>query len=684
MKNKKIVTYSLLAHINNTGKLSSGLLDIFVPLVKSSLSYMNNQGFFSGKNISEIQKKILELYNIDIPIPVLRNILILVAKEVNDEDNVRFTLYNDGAFAIRDYLFEEFDELINQKTIEIENIEKLFKEFCQISNISKDSYSTIFEFLEKNKIQVSKYLSGNLQNGKHIDYSVEAQFVDFFRRIPAIFNTIKDLYLGSIISNYIEYSTNPIKSNIELLLDTNFLVSLIDLNTPESTHSCRKLIQIAKHNGYKLSVLHDTLEETQRLLLRRAEHFNEYFLNKKINPEDIYNACDRRNLSKTDLERIADNLENDIVTQYAINKIPHTDKYQNIAKHSIEYNSLQKFRNSKTAALHDATALYYVREKRNNKRFKAFENVPCWFVNNAINPYFDDETQLDRSFNQDYQPDIIKVDTLLNILWLSNPNIDNCLSTEDISKTGLASLISSTLNESLPKSAIIRELDDNIQKYAAAELEDVEIVRVATRIANRQLVDIEKLNELAKKDKEAFVKKLHEESIKQKEIEDKRIQQVDIILNELQRKVKKIDKTKNDFDAQLKENKDLKKELAKYKEKEIENEIKTRDKKREDFIKGKLKAWRRKSWIEFVITIIIILSGILWLMYKSNWDMNQLKELYSSLKLNILFTSFLSILSIIFSGVVIKTLFNKYRNHSNIKAFIDTLKIPEDLKQLNK
>ena len=37
MKNKKIVTYSLLAHINNTGTLSKGLIEIFVPLAKREI-----------------------------------------------------------------------------------------------------------------------------------------------------------------------------------------------------------------------------------------------------------------------------------------------------------------------------------------------------------------------------------------------------------------------------------------------------------------------------------------------------------------------------------------------------------------------------------------------------------------------------------------------------------------------
>lgn len=61
------------------------------------------------------------------------------------------------------------------------------------------------------------------------------------------------------------------------------------------------------------------------------------FFPKLINPEDIYKACERRNLNRNDLERIADNLENILVDEYSILQIPYTVKYQNLAKSSTEY-----------------------------------------------------------------------------------------------------------------------------------------------------------------------------------------------------------------------------------------------------------------------------------------------------------------------------------------------------------
>lgn len=682
MNRNRLITYSLLAHINNSGTLVKGLVDIFIPIVKSAISKMNTNGIFSGKNISEIKENIVDLYSIDIPVPVLRNILDKIAEEINTDNHKRFVIYRDGAFSIQDYLFDEFEALIEEKHSSIDNVEKFFQEFCKLNNITKSEYSSIFKFLDKNKASISKYLNNNHKTTVKEDFSIEAQFVSFFKRIPKFYNTIKDLYLGSILSSYVEFSTNPLSTKVELVLDTNFIVSIIDLNTPESTETCNKLLEIARHNGYKITVLIDTIKETRQLILKKAEHFYESFLTKKINPEDIYNACERRSISKTDLEHIADNLEKDLSNKHGVIVIPNTTKYSNIARFSNEYLNLQKFRYNKSAALHDATAIYYVREKRNNKRIKSFENVNCWFVNNAFNTEYNDFAQCEKVFISGFQPEIIKVDVLLNILWLSNPNMDGKLNGEDIIRVGLPALISSTLNESLPKNAIIRELDDNIHKYAEASLTDEQIVRVATRIANKQIINIESLNKLARKNKEEFVKRLQEEAEKQKEIEIKRIEQIEKILTEIQKESESIKKERLNFDDQNKEVVKLRDELEKAKSKEIEKENKIRELKREKYINEKVYKWRKRSWIELSISLLVTLFGIMILLFVSDWNMSQATKLFIALKGNLIFSFLLALIGIVFSSVIIKSLFNKYRNHSNIKAFKELIEMPEEIKEI--
>lgn len=416
---KKAVAYSLLAHIRNSGTLSNGPVDLFIPIVKKGLHFMNNnKGQYKGSNISEIKDIVEEHYGIDIPLPVLESILKLIAKEINSENEKVFELNNDRSFWIKDYIFEDYDQKIQESQKIVENLQKLFIEFCKANGIDAIKNNCIIKFIEKNKLSISKYLANkHVENGK--DFIIEARFVEYFKSKPIIFSQIKNIYLGSILTCYLEYQPSVIKMDVTLLFDTNFIISLLDLNTTESTHTCKKLIEVCSKLGYNFNILFDTIEEIIGLLSYKSSNFDNAIILKFVNKEDIYNACERRKLTRTDLDRIADNLEETIIN-LGIKIIPHSDTLKNKAKYSKEYNLLKGIRHTEKAALHDAIAIIYVKEKRGDKKIKEFEKVNCWFVNNSISHDIDSEgTNSLIGLNiSDFQPEVIKADDLLNVLWL--------------------------------------------------------------------------------------------------------------------------------------------------------------------------------------------------------------------------------------------------------------------------
>jgi hypothetical protein len=691
MERNKVVTYSLLAYINNSGNLVKDLFEVFKPLVKRALTKMCNEGITQGKSIAEIKAIVDDLYKLDIPIPVLKIILTRIANEVNQEGVGKFQLYSDNAFAITDYVFVEFDELIKDKENEIVKLEQLFADFCKINNVKLEDQCGIFEFIESNKTTIAKYLSFKGKRRKD-DFTTEALFVDYFKNFKEVFDLIKSIYLGSIISSYIEYNTKPIDIKIELLFDTNFIVSLLDLKTSESTHTCNKLVEIAKSLGYRLNVLNITIAETRNLLEKRAEHFETVFLTKKIDPEDIYNACDRRKLNKTDLQRIADNLEDDL-GKLGITVMPHTDKYQNLARFSPEFKKFKTIRSNDFAALHDATVLYYVRDKRENKRIKDFDKVNCWFVNNSSAWQSSDSLISTRGENG-HQPETIRAEDFINILWLSNPNIKKQVADADLAEIGITRMISCTLNETLPKSAIIGELDDNIKKYAAEKISDKDIVRVATRIANRNLKNLEELNKIADTNSSEFVKRLQREADIEREENEKRMREFQEIIQRLIKKEKQLDGVRDNYNAKLLQTKsaqpvitksefDNTPQLAEEKRKRLKAENELIKIKREAYFAKELKVWRSKNWIELIASIAIFIGGIMWMMFKSKWNMNKAMDLFIELNNNLLFSAALWLIGLVFSIVTLRSLVAKYRNHSNIKAFLDNNekhKMPEEFK----
>ena len=635
MNREKAITYSLLAHIRNTATLVNGPLDIFVPLIKRAISKMNNDKIFNGESISEINNYSKNLYDIDFPIAVLRSILSIISLEVSENEHGAFILNDDNSFSIANYTFTEFDESVRKRKTEIKRLEELFQDFCGKSELEIKDSTSIFTFLEKNKLSLSKYLSNSEEhNGQ--SYLAEVQFVNYFKSIPTVYELLKSLYLGSILSEYLEYIPSDVQMDVELLLDTNFIISLLDLNTSESTHTCNTLIVIAKQQGYKLTILKETIDEIKCLLVRKAEGLNKSFLVKSIYTEDIYNACERRGLTKMDLERIIDNIEVKIL-KYGINKATNTEQIKKDALESSDYAYYKSKRTSDISAKHDSIAAYYVKEKRGHKRIKDFVDVNCWFVNNAISRGFDKN-----SFEKAFQPEIIKADDLLSILWLSNPKVSQLIPSGDMADIGLSSLVSMTFTESLPKTSIIKEFEENIQKYGKEDISPKDIIRLATRIADKQLIDIEELNKIASKDQELFVQKLEEEANKQEVIETARTEVLSSIVDKFKEEIENFEEIKKTRAEKDKTITDLGIQLEAFKKLSMEDEI---------------KKWQMKSRIVLLTMSFLFFPTVLYIFLYHAYLLD-----YDYMKAGATVISFIY-------AFFIKLLYDRHFNHSNIENY---------------
>lgn len=632
---KRALTYSLLAHINNSKGLANGQLDIFVPIVKKGLHFLCNQSQQpKGESIKEISDVLLEKFGVEIPLPVLRNILRLIIKEINTDGKTLFTLNNDDSFWIYQYVFEDYDELIEQSKSELKNLQMLFDKFCEMNDV-KQKYG-IVQFIEKNKISISTYLANkSIANGQ--DCTIEAKFVDYFKNTSReVYDQIKNLYLGAILTSYLDYQPKEANMNVDLLFDTNFIISLIDLNTEESTKTCNKLLEIGKTIGYTFHVLSDTVEEARALLRYKADNFNTSIIQKYVNREDVYNACNRHNYNKTDLERIADNLSKTIESK-GITIIPYTDKLKNKAKFSKEYFTLKQYRNTDKAALHDAMCIEYVREKR-QKPISKFDEINCWWVNNAISHDVDNvDISVVLSGNSTGKiPELIKVDDLLNILWLACPNMTN-VDTNAILDMGLSSLIAYSFNQTLPKARIIRELDDNIQKYKNDSITDRDVLLLSTRLAEGQIKDIEKINSLAETDAIAFNERIKEEAEKQEKIEYEQNKKLEEIvskfteaISDLQSHKKRIDESSEkkihqgieDYKSQHEiEISEKEKEILKIKDDlKIEKEARQSDQDR--IAQYELDNWKRPRYI--CLWILLFLCSLVFILYfiAPEWEYN--------------------------------------------------------------
>ena len=560
MDSNKIVTYSLLAHINNHSKGIKDFTDIFLPLIKRVLAKMNSSGIAKGL-IHDIKETCDKTYAFDIPYSFLLKLLKKIAFEVNSSSENDFTIHQDKSFVMRKYIFVDYEESLIEQDAEIESLKIMYEKYLQLNNLDVNKEPSIFEYLDKNRVSLSQFFAGNADKVFDNGFLHQANFIISCKDVPKTFKTLKKIYLGSIISSYLEidYSHDQ-KNQIDFVLDTNFIVSVLDLHSIESTHTAKKILEVCSHLSYHAYVLENTIDETRNLLLRTADQFNNYFLVQKLDVNSIYNACERLNLNKTDLEKIASNLESTL-EKLGIIIIRNTLKFQNIAKYSKELELLKKRKNNPEGAMHDAIVLSYVKEKR-GKRIRSFYESNCWFVT-------DSRFELSSLHGDGTLPETIRAEELVNILWLTNPRINSA----DIGDIGLTKLVSSTITHSLPNTRIIKELDENIQKYAKDKIDAIDCVRVANLIANKTITNLEDLNSLARKSPDEFILKIKEYSNREKSIqkrkESKTKQLIEDLKNEFQYQIIQKEKDlKGQFDSDIK---NLKNNLAQEKSEAITN-----------------------------------------------------------------------------------------------------------------
>ena len=207
------------------------------------------------------------------------------------------------------------------------------------------------------------------------------------------------------------------------------------------------------------------------------------------------------------------------------------------------------------------------------------------------------------------------------------------------------------------------------------------------RIANGQIKSIEKLNELAKKDIKKFNEGIKEEARKQAAIEKERSEKFEEVYSKLSNYKDEIDKQTKIEISQIKDaSKSLVEEkdalIKKLEIKNIKKENKIRESKRNEFVNKNLKSWRWKSWRILIIVGFILLSGVFWLIVKYNGNLSEANNFFETNIKSKLLVIILSFLSFVIDMFVIKALYDKYLNHSNISAYKLSIEIPEELKPI--
>ncbi len=520
MENKTLITYSLLTHLKETRYSEhSTIAEIFFPIVKKGIvEYSRERGNTNvkGKSISEIQTKILEFFGIEIPLGVLDFILSQINKEISNEKV--FAYYQDKSFIINAYVFFDIDEDIQIETENIEILKSDFDGFCRSIEVTSN-FDDLVKFICAQKIDLfSTKTYEELNFDFHIPKYLMLRFKD-----DRIFKIISDVYLGSIISSYFEFKINAPVTNTELLIDTNYFISLIDLNTQEAYMTCKHLHEICERLGYRFSILYSTVEQIKILLSTRLQDFANKDIG-LIKEADVFGACIRKGLDKTQLERIKDNIDN-LIKKFNI-EIIYEARIKSLvdeAKKSDKYKELLEIRhNQKLSALNDTVAFFYVNKKRGDN-INEFADSKCWFLNNTFhNDYF---SSIGFKLHERYK---ISANELLSLLWLANPNQEQ-FDLKSLSKGGLATYIAKYKQHKVPSIKTIKEINSRAKKaLQLGDLQEKDVFSISIRMSEGQLTN-GAAEELRSIPDEEFIKTVKRLSKRDEEVHSKIDGQSDLI-----------------------------------------------------------------------------------------------------------------------------------------------------------
>ncbi len=492
----QLTAYCLLAHINDNDRGISDLAQVFIPLVKKTLATVMATGVRGG-NTNDMKTEFDLLFRLDIPFGLMHRLMRQIQKETNCANkSPAIVLNGDGSFVLSEFEFTELDEVISQQAADIELIEDSYMEFVERAGLKTDSEPSVFEFLDRYHQELSGLFATRSDYEPTLEYTTPALFVESVKNNDTQFKILRRIYLGSLISSYLQLPVTTSGVNIkELVLDTSFLVSLLDLTSVEACHTCQMVLELARKIGCKITVLDITLDETRALLERCSESIDRLSLTHFLAPTSIEAGCARRKLSKTGLLRIVSSLRNTLDKDHGVTVYNVSARMKKKAQTSELYKKITGRTRNPDGAHHDGVANYYVATKRGDTP-RSLLKTQCWFVSSQ-DPHSSPTLRIkgDGTFFES-----IRAEYLLNVMWLSSPSASD----QEVGTLGLSRLVATTIERSLPSHTILREFNTNLKGLDPGELTAEDVALLANSTAVKSAKNLEKLNQLAQTDKEQF------------------------------------------------------------------------------------------------------------------------------------------------------------------------------------
>lgn len=467
---------------------------VYVPICKRALSLYSLRGATQG-TAQDIQEIIKQEYGIDVPIIIVRKLIVSVLSSLSKRKKTEFgaqSFEHGDSFQLTQYSFTDLETKYKKGLRDASKLERSFNDYLSSEQIDSAKLPTFTDFLDRNKRQIASFFRGNgsiRRDDIEQTYIYHVQFLEYLDTCnDELFQIAEQLYLGTIVAGFLESGIDletKFESNEIYYLDTPLILRALDLQKEEETRPALELLDLIRSTGGTIKVLSVTLNELSDVISNAADSYNS-----KQPITTINDACLRLGKNKVWLINIGAKIEDYVCQNLRISKENIITTLLEKFEKSPDVKALKDTRKRKGNAFHDVAAYLFVREQRGTT-ISSFQKGKYWFVTTNYDLLM---------FNKEHAPvkgvtEIALPDALTSMLWLKDP----AKLTSQVKKVGLRELMATTLNEEIASKELIGEFEAAISSLDGVSEEDYHILLES--VACQSAKKIANFNELVAQDK---------------------------------------------------------------------------------------------------------------------------------------------------------------------------------------
>ena len=429
--NKRVYTYALIKSLYDQGE---DYIDSFWPF---TIKVLPIDGKFADLNV--IQKSVKENFDLEIPLYTLQTILNRAKrKKYVEQKETQYLLTEKGLQYLDSFetdkeverrlnaLFDDVKQFLDERLNTSASVDEVRE---ALVSLVYNNIEPLTEFFKPSSTSVQPIVSIKATTSfkkNLIEYIDSAE-----NQKPEHYKTLQDMFLGAIISTVLssedasrmtEIRTKKIK-RCRVFLDTNFIFSVLGLDTPEFNDPAKELFSLLKERRFELKVFSFTVDEICWVINGYPEE--EYRYPSTLMVDSLYSSLKRRGWTKTDAKEFVANIEDTLsklgMQVELVNEIdlknynPSTSELRSLMA-GDKYKPLQKIFSQN----HDLAAIQKIKELRGHPARNIETSKVIFLTSDRRLSKFN---FMEMGHRENGTICEVILDSLLtNILWLKNPN----------------------------------------------------------------------------------------------------------------------------------------------------------------------------------------------------------------------------------------------------------------------